>query len=85
MVAACSWLTVRRGSNPGSGSNLTQSQNVQGQGAPDRFRGKPVSKAHRLLCHSTQGSRVIKKKRHLCGGHGAIVADGAHLVPHSQR
>jgi len=28
-----------------------------------RFRGGLVSKAHRLLRHSTQGLRVIKKKR----------------------
>ena len=28
-----------------------------------RLRGEPVFKAHRLLYHSTLGSRVIKKKR----------------------
>ena len=28
----------------------------------ERFRGGLVSKAHRLLYHSTLGSRVIKKK-----------------------
>ena len=27
------------------------------------FRGRLVSKAHRLLCHSTLGLRVIKKKK----------------------
>ena len=29
----------------------------------ERFRGGLVSKAHRLLYHSTLGSRVMKKKR----------------------
>ena len=29
----------------------------------ERFRGELVSKAHRLLYHSTLGSRVIKKKK----------------------
>jgi len=32
----------------------------------ERFRGGLVFKAHRLLHHSTLGSRVIKKKRSLC-------------------
>ena len=28
-----------------------------------RFRGGLVSKAHRLLCHSTVGSRAVEKKK----------------------
>ena len=32
-------------------------------GNMQRFQGGLVFKAHRLLCHSTQGLRVIKKKK----------------------
>ena len=32
----------------------------------ERFRGGLVCKAHRLLHHSTLGSRVVKKKRRKC-------------------
>jgi len=38
-------------------SELPLSRNVK------RFRGGLVFKAHRLLYHSTLGSRVIKKKK----------------------
>ena len=42
----------------------------------ERFQGGPVFKAHRLLYHSTLGSRVIKKKK----GRGQDRGDegGAH-------
>ena len=35
----------------------------QGHTRPERFRGGLVFKAHRLLYHSTLGSRVMKKKK----------------------
>ena len=34
----------------------------------ERFRGGLVFKAHGSLCHSTLGSRVIKKKRKIDAG-----------------
>ena len=34
----------------------------------ERFRGGLVLKAHRLVYHSTLGSRVIKKKKEVEGG-----------------
>ena len=37
-----------------------------------RFRGGLVFKAHRLLYHSTLGSRVIKKKRRRCTLRGSV-------------
>ena len=40
-----------------SGFEQLLSRNVE------RFRGGLVSKAHRLLCHSTVGSKAIKKKK----------------------
>jgi len=47
-----------------------------------RFRGGLVVKAHRLLYHSTLGSRVIKKKTG-CDGivSGEFLEDGAHRTP----
>jgi hypothetical protein len=48
----------------------------------EQFRGGLVSRAHRLLYHSTLGSRVIKKKKKYL-----IVVDGEEnvtLVEHAQ-
>jgi len=42
----------------------------KGLGNVHRLRGGLVFKAHRLLYHSTQGLRVIKKKEQLTGGGG---------------
>ena len=48
------------------------------------FRGGLVFKAHRLLYHSTLGSRVIKKKKKdetVCSGHDARTGRCDHQVP----
>ena len=46
---------------------------VQGSGfrvGGQRFRGGLVFKVHRLLCNSTLGLRVIKKKKKISGPYG---------------
>jgi hypothetical protein len=40
----------------------------------ERFRGGLVFKAHRLLYHSTLGSRVIKKKKKYGEGQDLMAA-----------
>jgi len=44
-----------------------------------RFRGGLVFKAHRLMYHSTLGSRVIKKKKMLSKKHVVCTGGGARL------
>ena len=57
---------------------------INSQNAP-RFRGGLVFKAHRLLCHSTLGLRVMKSKkksnsrRPLCGQQAKYVLDEVGL------
>ena len=50
-----------------------------------RFQGGLVFKAHRLVCHSTLGVRVIKKKRRLARAtylaKEVARPDAGHFVP----
>jgi len=47
--------------------DVVQKLQARGRGrrVVQRFRGGLVFKAHRRLCHSTLGLRVIKKKKRL--------------------
>ena len=47
-----------------------------------RFRGGLVFKAHRLLCHSTLGSKVIKKKRREDARGGTSLSEHAREAQH---
>ena len=46
-----------------------------------RFRGGLVSKAHRLVYHTTLGSRVIKRKKKLKAGRMAGVMAASPATP----
>ena len=50
-----------------------------------RFRGGLVFKAHRLLYHSTLGSRVIKEKKNViktCKSQGVRTVYSIYSIPH---
>jgi hypothetical protein len=59
-------ILSRRPSRPGTHCSLSA-------GAASAYRGGLVFKAHRLLYHSTLGSRVMKKKEE----EGAFTGDAA--------
>ena len=50
-----------------------------------RFRGGLVFKDHRLVCHSTLGSRVTKKKKYLAEGAGVVAVPLAIQQPPRRR
>jgi len=45
------------------------------------YRGGLVFKAHRLLCRSTLGLRVTKKRRRIPNFAAAVVEEAAQVVP----